>query len=182
MGEIVCKAGGASCTIVANRPKWSDVYRGYPKSGSDDMPATEVFESVLAAKDYDPSIFSNACATRVSLGLLEGGMLVNRAFNITNSAHRFKGKGFIASAKDLHAWLSKPAVFGPSDVSIPGPTTLAELKSKLGTKNGIYIMLGGFSQGVSGHATLWIGSQQNVVGGHHYAESPGVVHFWELID
>ncbi len=146
------------------------------------MPATEVFESVLAAKDYDPSTFSNACATRVSLGLLEGGMLVNRAFNITNSAHKFKGKGFIASAKDLHAWLSKPAVFGPSDIAIPGPTTLADLQSKLGTKNGIYIMLGGFVQGVSGHATLWVGQQQNVVGGHHYADSPGVVHFWELID
>ena len=183
MGEIVCKAGGASCKIVANRPKWSDVYRGYPKSGSDDMPATQVFESILAAKDYDPAKFSNACATRVSLGLLEGGMLVNRAFNITNNTHKFKGKGFIASAKDLQAWLSKPTVFGPSDLPpIPGPTTLAELQRQIGSKNGIYIMLGGFGAGVSGHATLWIGSQMNVVGGHHYAEASGEVHFWELID
>ncbi len=182
MGEIVCKAGGASCTIVANRPRWSDVYRGYPKSGSDDLPATEVFPAVLAAKDYDPSVFSNACATRISLGLLEGGMLVNRAFTITNSTHKFKGKGFVASAKDLHAWLSKPTVFGSADITIPGPTTLAELQRQIGAKNGIYIMLGGFGGGVSGHATLWIGSKKDVVGGHHYANYPGVVHFWELIE
>jgi hypothetical protein len=87
MGEIVCSASGATCTIVANRPKWSDVYRGYPKSGGDDLPAPSVFSSVLAARDYDPAIFSNACATRISLGLLEGGMVVKRSFTITNKTH-----------------------------------------------------------------------------------------------
>lgn len=182
MGEIVCSAGAATCTIVANRPKWSDVYRGYPKSGNDDLPAPDVFASVLTERDYDPAIFSNACATRVSLGLLEGGMTVKRSFNITNRAHRFAGRGFVSSAKDLDAWLFRPSVFGNPDISIVGPTTLKDLQSQIGSKNEIYIMLGGFGDGVTGHATLWVGAQKDVIGGHNYADYPGTVHFWELID
>lgn len=182
MTEIVCKAGGASCTIVANRPKWSDVYRGYPKSGSDDMPAPEVFSSILAAEHYKKDVFSNACATRVSLGLLEGGMRVRPAFNITNNAHKFFGRGFQSSAQGLFNWLSSSTVFGRPDISIEGPTDIESVRKEIGSKNGIYIILGGFSEGITGHATLWIGANKDVVGGHNYADYGGSVFFWELID
>lgn len=182
MGEILCKAGGASCTIVANRPKWSDVYRGYPKSGSDDLPATEVFPSILAPEHYDKNTFSNACATRVSLGLLEGSMRVKPAFNITNNSHKFAGRGFQSSAQGLFNWLSSKSVFGNPDISIDGPTNIDTVKNKIGIKNGVYIILGGFGDGVTGHATLWIGATKDVIGGHNYVNYGGSVHFWELID
>jgi hypothetical protein len=109
-------------------------------------------------------------------------MTVKRSFNITNRAHRFAGRGFVSSAKDLDAWLFRPSVFGNPDISIVGPTTLKDLQSQIGSKNEIYIMLGGFGDGVTGHATLWVGAQKDVIGGHNYADYPGTVHFWELID
>jgi Type VI secretion system (T6SS), amidase effector protein 4 len=180
--ELLCTAGTASCTIVANRPKWSDVLRGYPRSGTDDLPAEQVFQAILATQDYDPAVFSNACATRVSLGLLEGGMSVRAAFRITNRSHKFAGKGFQSSAAGLQRWLSGPSVFGKADIEIKGPTDIATVRSRIGSKNGIYIILGGFGGGITGHATLWIGSQNDAVGGHNYADYGGDVYFWELID
>lgn len=182
MGEIVCQAGGASCTIVANRPKWSDVYRGYPKSGSVDLPAPEIFSSILAPEHYDTKKFSNACATRVSLGLLEGGMRVRPAFNITNKTHKFIGRGFQSSAQGLYNWLSSNSVFGPADISTKGPTDISTVRDKIGNKNGIYIILGGFGDGITGHATLWTGAIKDVIGGHNYVDYGGDVYFWELID
>ena len=57
---------------VVGRPKWIDVFEGYPKnmSGTDDLSTTEVFERVRG-EEYDRKIFTNACATRVSFSVVE---------------------------------------------------------------------------------------------------------------
>lgn len=34
---------------------------------------------------------------------------------------------------------------------------------------------------ITGHATLWVGKNRNVVGGHHYAHIIGELYFWELL-
>ena len=47
-------------------------------------------------------------------------------------------------------------------------------------KNGVYIILGGFSPPTTGHATLWIGIKNDVIGGHNYIDYGGTVYFWEL--
>ncbi|WP_412850378.1 hypothetical protein ACL0VS_12030 [Chryseobacterium sp. PMSZPI] len=108
--SFVAQSGKKTTTpIQIKRPSWKDVYNGYPKSGNDDRPATEVFPELLG-KDYDKKIFGNACATRVSLGLINGGMKVKTAFKITNKKHIFYDKGFQTSAGGLQAWLIKKDV------------------------------------------------------------------------
>lgn len=181
--SFVAQSGKKTTTpIQIKRPSWKDVYNGYPKSGNDDRPATEVFPELLG-KDYDKKIFGNACATRVSLGLINGGMKVKTAFKITNKKHIFYDKGFQTSAGGLQAWLIKKDVWGAPDVTITGPSNITAVASKINEgriKNGIYIILGGFGDGISGHATLWIGNNRNVIGGHNYVDYGGTVYFWEL--
>ena len=149
------------------RPKWKLVYEGYPKndSGTDDKDADSVFKEILG-EDYDKNTFSNACATRVSLGLLNGVVNVRKDFVIQKG--KFKGKGFIASAINLKKWLNQSSVWFNPDESFTGPADIIDVKSKIGNRNGVYIILGGFVAGVSGHATLWLGSEKDVIGGHNY--------------
>ncbi|MDD3005443.1 T6SS effector amidase Tae4 family protein [Flavobacterium sp.] len=164
---------------VQIRPKWAKVYTGYPKnnSGTDDENADIVFKSILG-DNYDRETFTNACATRVSLGLLNGGVTVKKDFLIQKG--EFKGKGFIASAINLKDWLSRSEVWGNADEEIQGPSDLVDVKSAIDNRNGIYIIIGGFGGGVSGHATLWIGTQKDAFGGHNYVSYGGSVYFWEL--
>lgn len=161
------------------RPKWNKVYEGYPKTGdgSDDMPTRDVFSSILGSID-DPVKFDNACATRVSLGLLNSGVEVKKDFLV--QIGQFKGKGFIASAQGLKEWLSNSLIFGKPDIVIQNPSNLTEVKNKINSKNGIYIVLGGFHN-VSGHATLWLGNKKDVIGGHNYVSNSGIIYFWELL-
>jgi hypothetical protein len=161
------------------RPKWVSVYSGYPKtaSGFDDKDTDAVFKEILG-DNYDKTTFTNACATRVSLGLLEGGMLLRKDFVIQQGKHR--GKGFIASAKKLQVWLSASSVWGTPDEIIIKPSTLSEVQNRINGRNGVYLIIGGFSGGISGHATLWIGSSNDVVGRHNYIGNGGSVYFWEL--
>jgi len=160
-----------------NRPSWNKVYEGYPKDGNgDDLGTEDVFKSILG-DDYNREIFTNACATRVSIGLLSAGVVVKKDFPIT--VGRFKGKGFIASAIGLKKWLT--TVWGSADIIVTGPTDITDVQNKIGVKNGVYIILGGFSGGISGHATLWLGSDLNTVGNHNYVSYGGTVYFWELL-
>ncbi|MGB4847910.1 MAG: T6SS effector amidase Tae4 family protein [Saprospiraceae bacterium] len=170
---------GESSTNSNKRPNWVDVYRGYPKNNSetDDLPAELVFKEILG-ENYDKSTFTNACATRVSLGLLDGGMDVKREFNIQKG--KFKGKGFIASAKNLQVWLSKTTVWNSPDEFIKGPSTLSDVQNRINGRNGVYTIIGGFGGGVTGHATLWVGSKKDVIGGHNYVDYGGDIYFWEL--
>lgn len=164
---------------VSKRPAWKDVYEGYPKNaaGDDDLPADQVFTSILGP-DYDSGTFTNACATRVSLGLLNGGMNVKKEFLI--SVGKFKGKGFIASAINLKNWLSLSSVWGTADEIMTNASSLSSVAAKINGRNGVYTIIGGFGAGVTGHATLWIGANDNVVGGHNYIGGAGDVYFWEL--
>ncbi len=169
-------------TIITSRPKWVKVYEGYPKNdaGTDNKSADLVFKSILG-DNYDRGIFSNACATRVSLGLLNGCMTVKKDFIIQQG--EFKGKGFVASAANLKKWLSEIWSKGDekgADEKIEGPSDIIDVKNIIGERNGVYVILGGFGGGVSGHATLWIGANKDVVGGHNYVSYGGTIYFWEL--
>jgi hypothetical protein len=161
------------------RPNWKLVYEGYPKNdaGTDDKDADSVFKEILGDK-YDKNTFSNACATRVSLGLLNGGVNVKKDFLIQK--RKFKGKGFIASAINLKNWLNQSSVWDSPDETFSGPADITDVKSKIGDRNGVYTIIGGFGGGVSGHASLWVGSEKDVIGGHNYISYGGDIYFWEL--
>ncbi len=98
-----------------------------------------------------------------------------------NKNGKFKGKGFIASAVGLKDWLSRNNVWGEADEFIKGPSDITDVKSRLGSRNGIYIIIGGFTGGISGHATLWIGAIKDAFAGNNYVSYGGDVYFWELI-
>ena len=165
--------------LKKNRPQWSDVYEGYPKkeNGKDDLPTEDVFKFVRG-EGYDKTLLTNACATRVSLGLLNGKMDVRYDFLITHG--KFEGKGFIASAIGLKNWLSEENIWGMADEIIEGPTNIKNVRSILNKRNGVYIIIGGFGSSITGHASLWIGDEQDVIGGHNYVDYGGTIYFWEL--
>lgn len=160
------------------RPKWSDVFEGYPKTanGRDDLPAEDVFTSVLGS-NYDHTVFQNACATRVSLGLLNANITLPKDFLV--SVGKFRGQGFVASASKLQNYLSSNTYFGEADIIIENPSNLSVVQSKIGNRNGIYIILGVFSD-ASGHSTLWLKDANDAIGGHNYVKPTGTVYFWEL--
>lgn len=169
-------------STLHKRPKWRDVYAEYPKihttNGVVDKPAKDVFTE-LRGPNYEKDKLTNACATRVSLGLLNGGMNVPKEFLITKG--KFKGKGFIASALNLKNWLSRTSVWDTADEVIEGPTDLSSVQAQINGRNGVYIIIGGFSGGITGHATLWVGSNNNVIGNSNYIQNGGTVYFWELL-
>lgn len=135
----------------------------------------------LFGENYDRKTFSNACATRVSLGLLNGGVKLSKvAYNIQNPKHRFVNKGIETSAKNLRDTLSKSVHWGEADVIICKPKSLQEVAGIIGTRNGVYFIIGGFGGGISGHTTLWIGKFGNVIGGNNCATNGGSIYFWEL--
>ncbi|MGH1517436.1 T6SS effector amidase Tae4 family protein [Chryseobacterium sp. JK1] len=181
-GIVATTGSGQTRPVQIKRPSWKKVYEGYPRSGNNDKPANLVFSEILG-DSYDKKIFGNACATRVSLGLINGGMTVKTAFRITNKKHAFFNKGFQTSVSGLYNWLSKKEIWGAADIKVTGPSDINTVANKINEgriKNGVYIILGGFGDGISGHATLWIGSHRNVIGGHDYVSYGGTVYFWEL--
>ena len=155
--HFIATGGGIQTRPVKiKRPKWDDVYRGYPKNKSetDDLPAPDVFLSIFEKKYYEAnvSLFSNACATRVSLGLIEGGMLVKTAFKITKKGHKYINKGFQTSAIGLKNWLSQENVWGSADEFIEAKNkgvynsaipdiTLVDVQNKIKNRNGVYQIL-----------------------------------------
>ncbi len=163
-----------------SKPKWLDVFNGYPKTLDSstnsyyDLPASDVFTSVLGS-GYDSTKFDDACATRVSIALLAGGINVRKSFLV--QVGKYKGKGFIARANGLKEWLIK--IWGTANVYVKGPTTLSDVKSKIGSKNGVYIIVGAIGSS-TGHATLWLGAQGDAIGNKNYIDRGGDVYFWEL--
>jgi hypothetical protein len=185
-------------TVVVSRPRWEDVYNGYPmqhRGTYDERDETkeQVFRSILGEK-YDTKTFNNACATRVSIALINAHMTVRRDFRVQVGEHA--GKGFIASASELHRWLSEPDNWNTADITVdksdknmfPGKTNLEIIREKIGGRKGVYIILGGFKNGITGHATLWTGN--DVVGGKDegvddntyssHIDKGATVYFWEL--
>ncbi|WP_123806074.1 hypothetical protein [Neisseria chenwenguii] len=83
----------------------------------------------------------------------------------------------------LKNWLPLPTAWGEADVIICNPKDLNEVAGKINSgriKNGVYIIIGGFAPPTTGHATLWIGNQRNVIGRHNYIHSgtEQTVYFW----
>jgi hypothetical protein len=154
---------------------------GYPlNENGDDKDADSVFKSVLG-DDYEkkwPEVFKNACATRVSIALIESEMKLRKDFLVQQGKH--KGKGFIASARGLKEFLFDANIWGPADKVIPGKSSEAEVAKEIGDMNGVYIILGGNTK--KDHATLWIGGEKNAIGKRNYIDNGGTVYFWELKD
>jgi len=193
LSEITAECSGVKSSIHPRRPKWEDVYGGYPKitrDGSEtDMYTDDVFKYILGS-NYDKKVFNNGGAARVSVSLIEAGMDLKKDFLVQDGSE-FKKKlarkngdnekkriGFIASAKNLQEWLS--SVWGKADVEIKGKTTIEAVQSAINGRNGVYIILGGFDSGASGATTLWLGSSNDALGGLNYVYKGGTVYFWEL--
>lgn len=188
--------------IKVKRPSWKMVYDNYPKINGDDIQNVDddnnlkIFREIFALNDYnelvdeqgrDPAKLFNACATRLSLGLIGGNVKIKTAYRITNEKHKFHKKGFVASASDLQKELTE--IWGCADYIIEKAHDIGEVAYIINsgiTKNGVYIIVGGII-GATGHATLWIGDRINsngtkgdVIGGKSYVNSIGTIYFWEL--
>jgi len=193
LSEITAESSGVKSSIHPRRPKWEDVYGGYPKITKDgsemDMYTDDVFKYILGS-NYDRKLFNNGGAARISVSLIEAGMDVKKDFLVQdgsefkkkliqkNSENGNKRIGFIASAKNLQEWLS--SVWGKADVEIKGKTTIEDVQAAINGRNGVYIILGGFDSGASGATTLWLGSSNDALGGLNYVYKGGTVYFWEL--
>ncbi|MDO4895997.1 MAG: T6SS effector amidase Tae4 family protein [Moraxella sp.] len=182
-----CKDKNVKATALQlkKRPSWAKVYAGYPKRVSrdflipQDLESNQVFELIFG-KNYNKTKFTNACATRVSLGLLNAGLTISpRAFLIQDKSHPHAGKGIETIASTLRDPLVKPHYWGEPDVIICNANNLAKVANIIGNRNGVYFISGNFS-GVSGHATLWLGAYRNVIGSNNYITTGRTVSFWEL--
>lgn len=179
--QAVAPKDNVTSFVSHGRPGWKEVYAGYPKVNEgtmheNDLPANDVFLSVLG-EDYDRSVFSNACATRISIALNHSGLNVKKDFMIGQGP--LMGKGMIASALNLKNWLSSSQVLGEPDVVIKKPQSLEELRSAIGTKKGIYVLESDDYNWASGHATLWYDG--HAIGNHDYYSHAKEIYFWELI-
>lgn len=179
--NVTAKAKEKQKTLKVNRPSWEKVYEGYPKIEKDgmvnDLDAPSVFQSIFG-EDYDQVTFTNACATRLSLGLLHANVKIRGEYSIKTGV--LIDKSIIVSASNMVKWLHRN--FGNPDETIKSPQTYEEIVNTIGDRKGIYAMIperpGRF--GASGHVTLWVNG--NVIGGisHSYYDSAHVVYFWEL--
>ncbi|MCW9718671.1 MULTISPECIES: T6SS effector amidase Tae4 family protein [unclassified Avibacterium] len=168
MATITARAGNRKRSIKVRRPPWDKVYEGYPKredptsiTNENDEYAELVFISIMG-ENYDRNIFINACATRLSLALLNGGMKPPRNYPIIKG--KFAGKGVIVSAAKMIEWLKKQ--FGSPEVFIRYPESLQEIQNAIGNRKGIYGMIAKDPKWASGHVTLW--HKNNAIGGHNY--------------
>ncbi|HDR0629962.1 T6SS effector amidase Tae4 family protein [Pasteurella multocida] len=123
-GNITATAKNTSSSIKVNRPAWNKVYEGYPKIERygivDDLDAYSVFTSIFG-EDYDTSIFRNACATRLSLGLLNAEVKIKGEYPIQTGP--FKKKLVITSAANMIKWLNNN--FGNPDETIKSPPNIS---------------------------------------------------------
>jgi len=192
--EITAECSGVKASLLPRRPRWEDVYGGYPKIKKDgseaDMYMDDVFKYILG-NNYDHKLFNNGGAARVSIGLIEAGMEVRKDFLVQDGSE-FKKKliqknkdnekkriGFIASAKNLQEWLV--SVWGKADVEMKCESDdVNKVKAAIKGRNGVYIILGYFDSGASGATTLWIGSENDALGGLNYIRKGRTVYFWEL--
>lgn len=179
-GQITVSVKNRTNKIKVKRPPWDKVYEGYPKrqdsesiTNENDELAEVVFSSIFG-NEYDKDMFVNACATRLSLSLLNGGMNVEKDFSIKQG--EYKEKGIITSAAKMINWLKKQ--FGEPDVLINNPTSLKEIRDAIGDRKGIYGIIAKDPNWASGHVTLWY--KNNAIGGNDYYEYAKEVYFWEL--
>jgi hypothetical protein len=175
----------AADETASKRPRWKDVYDGYPlinrgASNENDLPAELVFKSILEDNSANRAMFnnfsSNAGATRLSIALIRAGMTLRKDFNV--QVGDLKGKGFIASAINLIKWLSEPEQFGAADIIIKNTVSLADVRSRIGNKRGIYAFESNDYKRASGLTTLWYNG--DAIGGNNCYDLAKEIHFWEL--
>lgn len=189
----------------ASRPKWEDVYAGYPKNadGTDDLPAPQVFKKVfgdlynentqkISIGNGNYTLLENVCATRISMALINAKYYFKKG-NYNGQVGLYQGKKIITQVRYLKDTLLSAPGFGMPDVVIKtsqspylnknGKITLSDVRAKIGNRNGIYIIIphpGSFRAGIGGHATLWVATKNDVIGSHHYVNCIGELYFWEL--
>ena len=140
-----------------NRPKWEDVYAGYPKNadGTDDLPAPQVFKKVfgdlydettqkISTSNGVHTTLENACATRISMALINAKYYFNEG-NFNGQTGAYKSKKIITQVRYLKDTLLSAPAFGDPDVVIKtsqspylnknGKITLSDVKSRIGNKN-----------------------------------------------
>jgi len=165
------------------RPRWEDVLAGYPIYRDIledvDMPADKVFKSIFG-ENYNNNIYTNACATRISIALLKSNVTIDKVEGVplTEITHgELKGKKVILAADGMESWLEKK--WGNSEFKIIKPGSIDKIRAEFSGKKGIYVMhpISQEEFGATGHCTLWIGDK---VIGDHYAEKAYYVRLWEL--
>jgi hypothetical protein len=192
----------AKITIVKPRPRWVDVFDGYPKKIENnrwnDILADEVFKMVLGER-YNKKIFYNACATRVSLGLLNAGIDIPKdpmkGVGIGQGVIKVQNKPMycITSAQCLQIWLKQ--IWGRPDVEVwekypYDAVAFNSVETKIGTRHGIFIIVFSSTEfsstefssiRITGHATLWDG-EFGMIGGSPIMikEVKQKYYFWEL--
>jgi hypothetical protein len=166
-------------TIDKPRPRWRDVFEGYPAIFYDnehkwiDILPEDVFASVLG--ESGRFTYNNACATRVSIALLKAGIVIPKiplddlkddekkligASQI--KVGEFAGKGyFIRGAQQLQRWLTEKLWGKPDErlYSIPSANLDTHVRvEKIGNRNGVYASIYVTKAG-TGHTTLWGGTK-----------------------
>lgn len=149
--------------ILAEKPKYSEVEAGYPKS-VEGVPAKH-----KNCKDVGTS--NNHCALRVSIAFEKAGLKIDSS--------KFSGKlcehGYARGASDLAAYLARTDVFGPRDFGFTKPEKLpAEIKGKKGVI--LFENIPGFTG--QGHIDVFDG-EKSQTGDYWNAQT---VWFWELKD
>jgi hypothetical protein len=175
------------------RPSWGDVYDSHPLHNTGTLGAEEltlenekwsthrIFAHIFK-KDYNAKANTyggrNAGATRLSIALIESGVKLRRDF--LTKASDLAERGFIASVREVHAWLSTPTPdgWGNADIIIPGGSTLAEVAQRIGARNGVYIVLNDNHE--DDVATLWEHTRGDVIEGKNNIDKGGTIYFWEL--
>lgn len=197
MAIIALAEGVESPPINPIRPKWSDVYKNYPKkSATEDMFGPDLYKSMYG-DDYDMSThlldkkyyLYNACAAKVSMALVLSGVELKMIDNIGRDfvARQgvMKNKGFISTASKMKLWLEKAwgDVFCSWETGKSCPSyTVKEFGLSVGNRKGIYVMLAKNPTdfGAGGHVTLWVGGSQGAFASKHYDKSAKAMYFWEL--
>jgi hypothetical protein len=203
----------AKVTVVKPRPRWVDVFDGYPKvcgalSRWADANVNAVFENVLG-ENYNHDTFNNACATRVSIGLLHANVIIPKeptprmhdidgktvgVHGVKNKKSELYGSYFISSAKYLQEWLNN--VWGPADIQIDteemkkllggvGSDMKQKAKKLIGNMNGIYVILFPYDPNnkktPTGHATLWVGEDGDAIGNQNVLDKDkSKAYLWKL--
>ncbi|TWP28359.1 hypothetical protein ETU09_06075 [Apibacter muscae] len=197
MAIIALAQGVESPPINPIRPKWSDVYKNYPKkSATEDMFGPDVYKSMYG-DDYDLNThlldnkyeLYNACAAKVSIALVLSGVELKKISGIGVDFYArqgpMKNKGFISTASKMKLWLEKtwggPYCQWKTSETCPN-YSIGEFGLTVENRKGIYVMLAKNPTefGAGGHVTLWIGGNQKVFGGNHYDKSAKAMYFWEL--
>lgn len=144
-----------------NLPSWTSFNSAFPKKNGGYMPAEEVYQ-LVGGQLYNshlanPSLYSNACAIRVSRALNYSGVTIPQITGQTEKGS--DNKNYFKSARNLNAWMEK--TFGtPTGTNhitgAQGGTNGKNFPSLLEDKKGIYIIVNAYPghAGYTGHADI----------------------------